>query len=212
MGNNIQKYEELYKLTKDSLDDELGRFKRLEEKASRYFSVMSIILVVAAFIGKMSYETIVPSKTVIDLFCFLLLSAFIFFILVAIIYLFSVFRIQSTAKPPMGVELIQFINNNRYIDIIYSLSKRNIEAIKHNTALSNRKTRYLSVGYRFIMIAFYTFISLMIFTTIRFWNVPDKAKSNIVICFIEPIKQKTEGVKPCCTIVKNAQKGKTQKK
>ena len=52
----IKKYEELYAVAKKSLEDELSRFERIENKVGRYFTGLAILLgFSAALLGRAAH-------------------------------------------------------------------------------------------------------------------------------------------------------------
>jgi hypothetical protein len=149
--DEIKKYEELYKLSKEGLKEELERFKRVDEKASRYFSVLTGLLAVLGLAGKFTIDYFIPPSLAMDWICLSVGIILILCVLGAYAWIFSVLRTQALTKVPMSQELVDFFDTNRYIDIVYALTKGNIEATIENRSVTDRKTARLTRGYWFIV-------------------------------------------------------------
>jgi len=58
----MDKNLELYNLSKEGLKEEFSRYNRIEEKASRHLTVLSILLVASTFTGKFALDKVVPPR------------------------------------------------------------------------------------------------------------------------------------------------------
>ena len=58
----MDKYLELYNLSKEGLKEEFSGYNRIEEKASRHLTVLSILLVVSTFTGNFALDKVVPPR------------------------------------------------------------------------------------------------------------------------------------------------------
>ena len=56
----LEKYRDLYVLSKEVLAEEQQRFHRIDEKASRYLSVLTFVVGADAFFGNWILENLVP--------------------------------------------------------------------------------------------------------------------------------------------------------
>lgn len=158
---SIDKYKELYDLSLEVLKEEQDRFNRIDEKASKYFAVVTFLLGVFGFIGKLLIDKARPPFSTIEwwLIC---LSLFILILLAASFFTtFNVLRIQRLKVLPLTIETLEFFNNNRLIDIYYTLSKGNEGALRENREVTNYKAKMLSIGYILINI---TIILLLLFS------------------------------------------------
>lgn len=175
----IKKYEELYKLSKDGLDEELKRFHQLDEKASRFLSVLSILLVVSGFAGKFAVESVVPPVNLLDWLCLVSALVFIISILIALLIVFSVLMIQNLIKIPMSKTLINFFDTYIYLDAIYALTKGNIDAVTENRNITDRKVKKLTWAYWIIFISIIFAIIFVFAIVVQKWNSPTKTKCGI---------------------------------
>lgn len=166
---SIKKYEELYKLSKEGLDEELSRFRRLDEKASRYFTVLSILLVALSLAGWFALDLFLPPSNILDWLCLSTAIPVFLCCLVALYFIFSVLRTQPLTKFPVDNELLQFFNKHRYLDILYALTRGNINAVAENRAITDRKTRRLTWGYRFIVVLIIFLLVFALAIVARTW-------------------------------------------
>ena len=168
----IKKYEELYRLSKEGLDEELSRFKRVDEKASRYFSALSILLVVSGFAGRPTLEAMLPPTTLWDWLSVGCGLALLLSLLTAVLVVFSVLRTSyQLTKMPVSHELVRFFDDHQYLDIIYALSKGNVEAVDENRRVSDQKIFRLAWGYRLILLSIFFMALFMLTIVVGAWNV-----------------------------------------
>jgi hypothetical protein len=143
----LKKYEELYELTKNGLADELEGLRQLEEKASRYLSVMGILLGISSIGVKVVIETILPTKTFFDNVVTLTLFLFLILAFSTILILFTVFKTRELSHFPINAELIQFFTEHNFLDSIFALTRGNVQAVETNRSVRLDKIRRLSYGY-----------------------------------------------------------------
>jgi hypothetical protein len=118
----IQKYEELYQLSNESLAEELQRSHRIEEKASRFFAVLSLLLALSGISGKFILTSVIPPKNWIDFICMSFAILFVLSALSGLYFTFKVFQLSYLVKAPVDNDVIKFFDDNEYLDIIYALN------------------------------------------------------------------------------------------
>jgi hypothetical protein len=166
----IDKYKELYNLSLEVLKEEQDRFNRIDEKASKYFAVITFLLGAFGFFGKIIIDKARPPFSnfewvlIILAFIILLLLAASFFII------FTVLRIQRLKVLPLTLEMLEFFNDNRLIDIYFALSKGNEEAVRENLEVTKYKANMLNIGYILINITVILLLSFSIFYIIYMIN------------------------------------------
>lgn len=143
----LKKYEELYNLTKKGLSEELEAIRQLEEKSSRYLSVVGIVLGVSTLGLKFVIETILPCKTFLDDIVVTVLVIFLILTFITIVTLFTVFRTRGLSHFPINHELVEFFDQYNYLDSIFALTRGNIDAVLMNRKVRLDKIRRLSYGY-----------------------------------------------------------------
>jgi hypothetical protein len=160
-SEHLKKYEELYSLTKSGLSDELEAIRQLEEKSSRYISVAGLVLGVSTLGLKYVIDSVFPCKTALDNIVVLLLFLFLALAFASIVTLFTVFKTRDLSHFPINNELLQFFDQNNYLDSIFALARGNIEAVRKNRAVRLDKIRRLSRAYKLM---FFSIVTLALFT------------------------------------------------
>ncbi|OGU44208.1 MAG: hypothetical protein A2000_14000 [Ignavibacteria bacterium GWB2_36_8] len=159
----LKKYEELYSLSKEILKKEHDRFVNLEEKSHRQFSLLIIIL---GFLSLNFNEYIMMwnycSGLWENLFLIFLLVTLVLIFMAIIFYAKSISfgKYKSTV---LNSDLIEHFKKNKYIDVIFSLSKRNSEDFLINNSLANRKLDNAVIAFLFtkIIISFIAILLLL---------------------------------------------------
>ena len=154
----MDKYQELYDLTKDGLKEESARFTHLEEKALRYLTFIGLLYGVFGFV--LDSGSLFNRHTLVGWLTVFSVAAFLFFSAGVLYYLLSSFRVAKMVIPPMTDELVHFFEDNSYLDSIFALSKGNIEACKENRNTVANKERDLTFAHKYLR---NSFISLFVF-------------------------------------------------
>ena len=155
----MDKYIELYNLAKKALEEQHNRYSGYTDKASKYLTVLTIVIGVYSYYIPKLYEQILPP----DDFKKILLLLFSFFsIITLIIAWFSSLRIYKVDKLyilPLNNEMLEFFLNNTPIDIYYALSSRISERMIDNEKILELKSDYLERAYDWIK---YSTISMIL--------------------------------------------------
>lgn len=145
----LRKYCEIYKQSKTALKEELERSYRMDEKASKYLTVLSLLLgAILFFFDRVLELIIIPPQDLIDFFIILTVISLVISTLIAWWFVFSALRIHSYIKEPMDNDTLLFYDNNNLIDIYYAMSKGNISAISKNKNTGDLKSKSLYRGYK----------------------------------------------------------------
>lgn len=160
---DLQKYKELYDLSKEVFSEELDRSARIDDKASKYLTALTFFLVAFTFFAKRVYDSILPPEGCLECSLVVFTTSLFYVIIAAWIVLFRAFQIHNLAKIPIDVE---FFDENKLVDIYHSLSIGLRENLLINRGTIDRKARYLDIGYGLIyivvgfMVAVFTLFTL----------------------------------------------------
>jgi hypothetical protein len=158
----MEKYQELYSLSKEVLLEEINRYRSLDGKATKYLTALTILLgIIGLFIAKL-LPYIFPPHDIYDWLFLILLVLILSFVVISWFLLLKVLRTASLAVTPLSIE---FFDKNKLIDIYYALSKTNHCALKRNRKVNNDKSRFLNYGYHTIRLS-------MVFLVIFFVSFP----------------------------------------
>ena len=168
----MEKYKELYNLSKEVLKEEKDRYNRIDEKASRYFPVLTLMAGASGFFGKWMIDNLIPPETTLGWFLvttgvLLFLSVFVSWFLIL-----SVLRMRLVEKIPLNPEMIQFFDKNELLDIYYALTRGNKSALENNRKTTERKSKALHLGYSGTMASGLLLILFLSLFVIHRWNKP----------------------------------------
>jgi len=172
------KYQELYTLSKETLNEELDRFNRIDEKASKYLTVLTFLIGIYGFFCNWIIRDLLPPNSFLD--WMLLVVGGVLFIAVSISWalVFWALRQRTVVKIPLSDEMLKFFHDNRLVDIYYTLAKRNKEALQENRCVTNRKAKILQYGYIAITITICLIFSLSFLFGFYSWKQSVKNKGN----------------------------------
>lgn len=160
----MDKYEELYNLSKYLLSHEIDRQKRLDEKASKYLAVITILVGGYGFFANHLLNEMVPLKQwgswewVLGASIVSVLTA----LFITWVIIFKSLKIIELRQIPMNDEMITFFETHRPIDICYALTKGNKKALLENRNKVNRKAQQVSAAYKWTAITVVLFLLLVI--------------------------------------------------
>lgn len=154
---NIRKYKELYDLSVRLFDEEQARFFRMDEKASRYLSAITVLLGAYMFFAKwMVYdEQIVPPRGVLEWAIILTYLSSFGALAASWLVAFSVLRVRQTALEKMALtdETIRYFDTHTLINTYYGATKTLKGLLTRNIRTTDSKSRRLSWAHRWMEIA-----------------------------------------------------------
>lgn len=149
----MENYKELYTLAKEVFASEIDRLYRVEQKASQYLSVLTLLLGASGFFMKWSFENFIPPRNWYDWGLLCLALATIASLLVAWFAIFSSLKVHQISIIPLNSVWVDFFAKNKLIDIYYYLSVTITEGRERNRKVLNRKNRWMNLGYNAMRLA-----------------------------------------------------------
>ena len=146
---NLEKYKELFELSKDVFAEELSRSERIDNKAAKYLTALTFLLGVFAVFNKQILQSTIPPDNSLEWIIITVDILLLFFMVVAWFRIFSVFRIHQYAKIPIDID---FFDKNELIDIYYAMSKGLKSYNEQNKEKGDKKSKRLYHGYILIQI------------------------------------------------------------
>ena len=147
MGELLDKYRELYLLSKEASANEIDRIRRIEDKSAKMITLCGILIAFAGFVGKFVLGSFFPPNVIYDWLCLISFFSFVVAILYAFVNLLGVLNIINISIKPMNQQMITFFDQNSHINILYALAKSNAEAIAFNTKQYYKKLWKLKCSY-----------------------------------------------------------------
>ncbi|WP_284115679.1 hypothetical protein [Acinetobacter pittii] len=121
-------YKALYEYQTKQLDLIKSRYARLEDKASKYLTYISLIVAALSIFAKEYLFGAQPKGILFYIVIFLIILNF--FSLCAIArFLFQAIRVESVAKLDTGLETVRLFVEHELPHVYYNLSKRIVEVI-----------------------------------------------------------------------------------
>lgn len=164
------KYKELFEYSKEVYNEELSRFFRIDEKASKYLSILTLLLGGFGYFGIWVLDNMLPPKNFIEWLLLINLILLFLSLIIAWYYNFSALKLHSLIKLPLDSETIEFFNNNEQIDIYFALSKELANTNIKNKNETDKKSKNLFRNYVFIIISVGLLTTFTIFFSIYKWN------------------------------------------
>ncbi len=140
----MEKYRELFNLSKKVLNEEINRYRSLDEKAYRYLTALTFLLGMYGFFVSKLFPRLFPPHCFLDWLLVIILFLLFLFIVLSWFLLFSILRTACLATTPLN---ISFFEKNKLVNIYYSLAKTNREALLRNTRTNDHKSVLLKWGY-----------------------------------------------------------------
>jgi len=166
----LEQYKEFYELSLKVLQHEDERFRSIDEKATRYFSVLTILLGLAGFLGQQICEKILPPATCLEYFLFIFAVFLACSLVVAWVFLFFVMMLRSLYAIPMNDEMIAFWKTNNLLDIYNAMAKKIAEVVQKNIQTTERKIRWLRAGYYAMAVSLVFLVLFSILFVIHAWT------------------------------------------
>lgn len=170
-----EKYKELFDLSLKVLEEEQQRTNRLDEKASRYFSVLSFLIGIYGIFCSRIITDCIPFKGWVDISLIGLGFVNLAGLIVAWFLCFAIFRQHVIVKIPLNEGMIKFFNDNKLIDIHYTLSKANKDALMENRKIADIKSYLLTWTYKILSVVF--MVLMMCLFGMNIWSTKNNLKS-----------------------------------
>jgi hypothetical protein len=160
----MEKYKELFELSKYAFDEELSRGYRIDDKASKYFSVLTFIIGIYMYFVKFAIKDCVPINNVLKLVILIFTALLLVFLYVTWLFLFKVLKIGNYFKIPIDIE---FYQKNDLPSIYLAMSKGMKTKMLENRKKGDRKALFIKWSYRLISCDMCLIIFLILLYSIK---------------------------------------------
>lgn len=175
----MENYKELYSLSKDVFKEEVERFKNLEEKASNYLSVLTLLLGVAGYFINWLLNSLIPPQNLLDVMLLGIGSFILLSLLVAWFSVFSALKSYKVMVIPLNQAIIDFFDTNKMVDVYYYLSVQMKDMREVNRKRFNQKGRWLNVGYNSMRVSVICLIIFGVVFTYYKWQKPQTSEPGV---------------------------------
>lgn len=129
MSIDVEKYKFLFEYEKSLYEEEMDRYRRLEEKAMKYLSAITFAMGAYIFLVRWAIDKILPPHNFIEwLITISIIFTFLCFIS-AWSLVFRAIQLSNIVKMPSNIEVINYFKDNSKETVYLGLSKRYSEAI-----------------------------------------------------------------------------------
>ncbi|MCF5708656.1 hypothetical protein GIV19_15320 [Pseudomonas syringae] len=157
----MERYKFLYELSQKALDQELERYKKLDEKASRFLSILSVgIVAYTALINASASKTFVPGSPTWPSWIFVGVAAVTFIALFSSwLRIFTSIRLADVPKVAIGTTANKLADEEDLITMYYQLAMSCQEVKESATKRLTDKTYWLQSAYKEIQFSTYSLIA-----------------------------------------------------
>lgn len=172
MDIDREKYKALYEYQKLQFEDEKGQFFRLEEKAIRYLSFLTLSIPIYLFIFNFLLNKLQDSIN-----CFLYFVVFFSFLFSILCFcsawslIFRSIKLMKIPKLPSDKQLIDFFLDNDLATVYWDRAEKFSEAITIYMRLNEKKINLINLAYNEITFGSWAFvisIGLLVMTKMVF--------------------------------------------
>jgi len=149
----IKRWEELLALVKLGHENAHERWVAIEQKAMNYLTLLGIVVAAAALSGIDEVaRLLIHRRDWLDLLFIVASVGVVGFASGAFGCFAWSLRMQTIMEPPLGRDLLGHVATHNYVDVLYSMSVRFVEATEQLAAGTARKTRAAAWGYRGLLV------------------------------------------------------------
>ena len=153
----MERYKFLYELSRKALDEEMERYKKLDEKAGRFLSILSIGIAAYTALLNAGASKIFPLHNVsLAGWIFVTLAVLTFISLLSSWFrIFNSIKLSKSPRVSIGPQTNVLAEEEDLITMYYGLSLSCQEALITARAILEQKTGYLESAYKEIQFSTY---------------------------------------------------------
>jgi len=142
---SFNKWDLLYRYAAKSLDQDIERFHKLDDKISKFITLVTVIISVFVAAIPFVFKNHFPPKSFFEY----LLMILIFFTFIALCslwsFLFRGLRLQDVPRMPFNNEILTFFKDNKNTDtILFALTRSHLKAFEEHKEINAKKVWHLN--------------------------------------------------------------------
>lgn len=170
MTVDIDKYKALYEYSKDQFSSESERFNRLEDKAVKYLSSITVAVGAYVLLVRWSAHKIIPPNDIVSWLAAISIAATFLIMVSAWSFIFRSLRLQDLKKMPIGSEITEYFKNNNKAVVYLGLAKKYSDAAEAKEIEYNKKLVNVRKGYSEIVLAGWSFVISVFLIFLTIWK------------------------------------------
>jgi len=143
----LKKWELLHKTVNDEITQIEERFDKLEEKANRHLTILTVVLGVAAFAIEDVIGIFEGGCSVAQLAFLLSYLALVVISIATIVFHLLTFRFSELSQIEISNKFIKHVQDWKYITYLTEATKANVGHIAKNKDVLGRKIKYAETAY-----------------------------------------------------------------
>lgn len=191
----MERYKFLYELSKKALDDELDRYKKLDEKASRFLSILSVgIVAYTALVNAASPRMLMTGHAGWRTYLFIGLASLTLIALISAWYrIFATIKLSNVPRVEIGAVVNKLAEEEELITMYYRAALACQEAVGKAQRLLEGKLRNLQVAYKEIQFSTGFLVALLL---TYFFIIPPISQGDLMTESNKPSQTQTQTGKP----------------
>ena len=149
-SSELKKAEVFYGLSRELYQQELDRSAVIENKASKFFSVITIILGGFGFFSRSVFNTFIPPNSELELLMIVLIALLFLSVIASWFYLFSVLRVSRWERVNIEPD---YFEKNELGDIYIGHAKAITNSMYSNVKNNEEKAASLQRAYKLMKIS-----------------------------------------------------------
>ena len=145
---SLNKWELLYRYALESLDQDVERFHRLDDKISKFITLVTVIMSVFVAAIPFVFKHHFPPKSFLEYLLMILL--FLTFITLCSLwsFLFRGLRLQDVPRMPFNEKTLTFFKDNKNVNtIMFALTRTCLNAFEKHKEINANKVWHLNKAY-----------------------------------------------------------------
>ena len=148
-----EKHEFLYQYARAAFDDELQRFRNIEDKASKYLNLLSVVIVGYTLMLRLFSEKIFSNPAIISWLIFFSIFLTYLALITSWSFLFRALKFMDMPRLPLDDNFIDSFEPKNLPTIHFALMKACNNALTYARQGNTIKSQLLIKGYRDIGLA-----------------------------------------------------------
>jgi len=159
MACDREKYKTLYEYQKTQFDDEKQRYSRLEDKAAKFLTALTVVIsAYTLIVGKFVDSLPTDINAVLKWSCYILIALTFFSFCSAWACIFRTLKLRDVPKMSSDKKSIEYFLDNHLETIYWDRAEKYSEAIDMYRIQNKEKTDLMSNAYRDITFASWMFV------------------------------------------------------
>jgi len=160
----MEKYKELFELAKYAFNEELSRSYRIDDKASKYFSVLTLMIGIYVYFVKSAIKICIPIRGFFNIIILSFTLLLLLFLVLTWLLLFKVLKISNYFKIPIDIE---FYQKNELPSIYLAMSKGIKLNMLENRKKGDKKAFFIRLSYKLMIFDVFLILVLIVLYSIK---------------------------------------------